>query len=587
MLYRKENIRVILTDCSFKAILQLFFISVFLIVLSNNLHAQFNTDSIKALSFEEFDRYFNKEKQVDSLKNLIYTNAYLEKARKNIDTVRMADAYYKLSLLKRGEEALQYADSIIFISNELKRHNTFPALGYLMKGNAYFNLGELQKASDQYILAQKYTEKNKNETMYAGVKLCIGLIKNNLGEKEDALQIFKEYINYVQKSKIPNKKRMLTTGLFALADAYTAVEEYDTAKMVIKEGMKTALQLNSVELYADFLNSYGINLFFLQDYYGAIDTIQKAIELVDLEQNISFAYLYLGKSKLALGDTIEALDYFNKVDSFISTNNFITQELLEGYPPIIEYYKRNKDYVNQLFYTNQLIKFDSIFDATKIAVSRNIAKKYEIPLLLASKEKLIDELNKAQYLSVFRIYLLLTISFLLITTVIYFILRNRTYKKRFYKLMNLLNEKETNQGFESIKHNIEETKTEANKPALDNKLVNSILYKLDKFENSTRFTKNGYTLDKLAKELKTNKTYLSKIINDYKGESFSNYLKNIRLDFAISCLKKDVKFRTYTIQAIAEEVGFNKAQSFSTAFHKKTGLYPSYFIKQLEKKQID
>ena len=35
--------------------------------------------------------------------------------------------------------------------------------------------------------------------------------------------------------------------------------------------------------------------------------------------------------------------------------------------------------------------------------------------------------------------------------------------------------------------------------------------------------------------------------------------------------------------AIAQEVGFNNSESFSKAFYKKTGIYPSYFIKQLEK----
>ncbi len=33
--------------------------------------------------------------------------------------------------------------------------------------------------------------------------------------------------------------------------------------------------------------------------------------------------------------------------------------------------------------------------------------------------------------------------------------------------------------------------------------------------------------------------------------------------------------------AIAEEAGFNTAESFSKAFFKKTGIKPSYFIKEL------
>ncbi len=85
----------------------------------------------------------------------------------------------------------------------------------------------------------------------------------------------------------------------------------------------------------------------------------------------------------------------------------------------------------------------------------------------------------------------------------------------------------------------------------------------------------------LAKEINTNSTYLSKVINMTKETSFVHYLNDLRVDFAINKLSSNKQFRMYTIKAIAESVGFNTAQSFSNAFSKKTGIYPSYFIKQL------
>ena len=38
-----------------------------------------------------------------------------------------------------------------------------------------------------------------------------------------------------------------------------------------------------------------------------------------------------------------------------------------------------------------------------------------------------------------------------------------------------------------------------------------------------------------------------------------------------------------TIKAIANEMGFNTTEAFSKSFYKSTGIYPSFFIKQLEK----
>lgn len=90
-------------------------------------------------------------------------------------------------------------------------------------------------------------------------------------------------------------------------------------------------------------------------------------------------------------------------------------------------------------------------------------------------------------------------------------------------------------------------------------------------------------LNSLAKNMGTNSNYLSKIINFHKGDNFSTYLSDLRIEYTIEALQKQSKLREYTIKTIAHEVGFGNTESFTKAFYKKTGLYPSYFIKQLKK----
>ena len=58
-------------------------------------------------------------------------------------------------------------------------------------------------------------------------------------------------------------------------------------------------------------------------------------------------------------------------------------------------------------------------------------------------------------------------------------------------------------------------------------------------------------------------------------------MNELRVEYAIEKLKNEPNFKKYTIQAIAEEVGFNTAQSFSTAFYKNTGIKASYFMKNV------
>nr|WP_260155841.1 helix-turn-helix transcriptional regulator [Mesoflavibacter zeaxanthinifaciens] len=114
-------------------------------------------------------------------------------------------------------------------------------------------------------------------------------------------------------------------------------------------------------------------------------------------------------------------------------------------------------------------------------------------------------------------------------------------------------------------------------------IITEVLEGLELFEKNKRFIENGLTLNKVSKSLNTNTSYLSKIINTYKGVSFSSYLNRLRISYAINELKGNPKFRNYTIQAIAREVGFNTAESFSKAFYKEKGIYPSYFVKELNK----
>ena len=108
-----------------------------------------------------------------------------------------------------------------------------------------------------------------------------------------------------------------------------------------------------------------------------------------------------------------------------------------------------------------------------------------------------------------------------------------------------------------------------------------LIKKLETFEKKKEFLFNTITLVTVAKKIETNTTYLSKVINEHKNQSFSEYITNLRLQYALERLKNDKKFRALTIDTISKEIGFNNIVSFIKAFKKKTGIYPSYFIKKL------
>ena len=82
------------------------------------------------------------------------------------------------------------------------------------------------------------------------------------------------------------------------------------------------------------------------------------------------------------------------------------------------------------------------------------------------------------------------------------------------------------------------------------------------------------SLEKTAKLLGTNRTYLSQVINEY-GDSFTSYVNQFRLKEAIEILSDPDS--TDSLKAIGLSVGFASPSNFYTLFRKKVGMAPSVF----------
>jgi AraC-like DNA-binding protein len=81
----------------------------------------------------------------------------------------------------------------------------------------------------------------------------------------------------------------------------------------------------------------------------------------------------------------------------------------------------------------------------------------------------------------------------------------------------------------------------------------------------------------LAEKLNTNKSYLSQVINEYFRKNFSTFVNEYRVKEA-SRLLLEKESENYTIEAIANSVGFKSKSAFNSAFKKFTGITPSYFV---------
>ncbi|WP_167571821.1 response regulator transcription factor [Aquimarina algiphila] len=517
--------------------------------------------------------------KTDSLK-VKTLQSYLSESKSRADTLGMANAYFFLELLVT-EVKLQYADSLIEITKD-KKYMNYPAKGYLLQGNRQYELGNYKEALELYLIASEAAKKNGNQYLYRSIKFNIGLLKNNAGEREEAQTIFLEHLNFLDQNPKFKSPSDYNRVLFALTDSYVYSNQFSKAKSYIDQGIRQTLKVNDTSIYSHFVMYSGMYEYFSKNYKTAIDSLEKGKDIIkdfdEVNTRMAICDYYIARSYRALGNNESSISYFKNVDHILKKTEDVIPELIDTYDYLIADSKSKNDLEKQIEYINTLLRLDSIRHANQIYLTKNINERYDTAELIAEKEKLINELQEETFLKEETIAVLILFLITLVILVVYFFYRSYANKRRF---LNLLEEQKNKDRSQPEFNAISNTISKKEEIDIPEEVIATVLKKLHGFEESVRFSKKQYTLNSLAKELQTNSAYLSKIINVHKNMNFANYLNNLRVDFAVGELTTDKALRSYTIKAIAEEVGFKNAQSFSSAFHKRTGIYPSYFIKQL------
>jgi len=130
---------------------------------------------------------------------------------------------------------------------------------------------------------------------------------------------------------------------------------------------------------------------------------------------------------------------------------------------------------------------------------------------------------------------------------------------------------------------------EKNKAAvlsIDEEKENEIVSKLLQLEKKQYYLNPDFTLQAIAKKIKTNTTYLSYVVNKRFDKTFSEYANELKINYVIDEMISNSTYRKYSTQAMAESVGYKNAVSFTKSFSKRTGVTPIRFIKKIEEEMV-
>ena len=99
--------------------------------------------------------------------------------------------------------------------------------------------------------------------------------------------------------------------------------------------------------------------------------------------------------------------------------------------------------------------------------------------------------------------------------------------------------------------------------------------------NEQLFLQPSISLQDIAERLHTNKTYISKLVNNTYNMSFPELLNTLRIDYAKQYIKNHPNAKQ---EEIARSCGFLSASSFNNIFRKITGMTPKTWVFKMAEK---
>ncbi|MFT6502004.1 MAG: AraC-like DNA-binding protein [Crocinitomicaceae bacterium] len=492
---------------------------------------------------QQLDSFFTKNHDQYTIKNI--SAFYFEKE---------ADAYQIVQLAKKNSRTLKEQDYYVYLMNELTR--------------AVFI-----KHTDDIKGALQLLEKLRKDPFLNTNKKLKAYHNNVTGNTYFQMESYDKANHYYLKAIDQFKSIKDSTGwqgnLINAGNAYASQLKPDSAIFYYDQ----ALHLDSLGIKAHHLGLISN----LARYYVGKHQIEKATEMYEEVHDYAEANNdpYAGIiSSLNLGDCYLELNQFEKA-IFILTkgrqtaiDRSMTSNISNFERTLSRCYAATNDY-NPAYYA--LYASDSIERRRNKRNLEEFAEKLSIKHQKAIREKehfIYRQKSNQEKAEQKFLILSLTIATFLLLVILYLYFQKRKKNKILAK-----------QNFKLVEKSLQSKQKNTNRKEVSTELIDRIEHY---FSDKKKFRNSDLTLDKLAKSLSTNRTYLSENINAHYGFSFSVLLNKLRIDDARSMLV-DEEFDHFSIEGIAISVGYRNLSSFNAAFKKESGITPSYFRNQNRK----
>lgn len=530
----------------------------------------------------------------DSIHEVLYNNPrkaaefntelmYLSKLENNTNDIMFSNYLFGLISEVEGDidSALYYFNTGLKYAEDptaVFDFNSYMAYVYEKKQN-------YNKALELYKDCLSFAKTEKLQNKITEATDAIKTIKNKINESIDEI-VFLENKYKKERTNDPGFKLVFTRK--ELAEAYLKKNLTNKALALIDEGIKDASSKKNFEFLYYFNNLLARANIKSKDFGEALTSINLAKDYANKLNNKIFldeANFILAKLYSQTQKHIQALVLLNS--ALKSNTHKTTVQKAAYYKLLAENYKAIDSFSQSNYYNEKYILQEKKITENEKLVIGNI---YEIFIAEEIKEKEKQAKKKRFWLFAF-----ITSTLVVLVLILWFKRQEKKNNKLFEELLIKTKTLEENKNKsplinetihkKSVKDNdiatLDDNDQNSNTLKIDQSKVLQILENLKHLEEQKYFLNKDCNLHNMSKALNTNTSYLSKIINKQLNKSFSTYINDLRINYAVVELKNNKKLRAYSVHAIATELGYKKADSFSKYFKATTGISPSVYIKKI------
>lgn len=509
-------------------------------------------------------------KQKDEKHAILYANICLGQAWLMKDSISSYKAYKYLKSAETTGLAYQVDSALCSVYNGL--------------GLYAVNIQKDYSGSIQYFFKGIEAAKRCAYTRLHGILLCniagiyhlqndtTGLIYTqecyNLGH-----QIQDPYLSYI--------------GAIRSASMLNLKKDYQAALRYTKEA-EFLMQQNDFNDHAEIYALYGRILSNLNEKKEAEFYFQKALNGQGKYKISSILNACLGYADLliqhhetekAISLLLEGINFSTATPSAVYRSDLMLK--------LSECYEKNGQAENALAYYKQYKKeTDSLFNIEKERAADELRVKYNIER--AENEVKQSKLELLQKEKKMQLMLFFLLAIFIASTLLYYLYYR---KQKLYKAIVRQNKeairrelllKEQITAIESTKEAIlnEHQGQKYASSSLNEEKKRDLFKALEKLMTENHiYTDNLLTKDKVAELLGSNRTYLSQIINEQTGKTFTQYINDYRIQDAIRQLSDPNN--QISLKALSTELGFNSPTTFYKQFQIATEMTPAQYRKQV------